>query len=296
MAVSLISSVQVTESGNVTIPANCSAVYALVIGGDDAPEIAGISMTKIVGRDKTDKVAGVGVYQYIGDAIGTVMFDNADADYIALLYVSGSDGYDKDVVTGTKSESVTGNLKTSTNSLAICVMAGMIGATAITGDATAFSYVVNETTVKAGWLVPGDSSLACVASDSGISTGYWITGKTIHHDAVLLKEGYWSFEPVKHTVTWWYMADVGSDGYKRYGKYDNGVATGDTKVSKTQPASSVYYEYVHTWHEPEYQPAWDEKLPDVWVAGGEKATVNACFVSIDPDMSGQFVPQVIICG
>lgn len=295
MAVSLISSAQVTESGNVTIPANCSAVYALVIGSDDAPEIAGISMTKIVGRDKTDKVVGVGVYQYAGDAVGAVTFDNADADYIALLYVSGSDGYDKDVVTGTKSESVTGNLKTSTNSLAICVMAGMIGATAITGDATAFSYVVNETKVKAGWLVPGDASLACVASDGGISSGYWIIGKTIHHDAELLKEGYWSFEPVKHTVTWLYMRDY-PNGYKLYGKYDNGVDTGNTKVSKSQPASSVYYEYVHTWHEPEYKPAWDEKLPDVWVAGGEKATVSACFVSIDPDMSGQFVPQVIICG
>jgi hypothetical protein len=282
MAVSLISSVQVTESGNVTIPANCSAVYALVIGSDDAPEIAGISMTKIVGRDKTDKVAGVGVYQYIGDAVGTVMFDNADADYIALLYVSGSDGYDKDVVTGTKSESVTGNLKTSTNSLAICVMAGMIGATAITGDATAFSYVVNETTVKAGWLVPGDSSLACVASDSGISTGYWIIGKTIHHDAVLLKEGYWSFEPVKHTVTWWYMQDL-PNGYKLYGKYDNGVATGDTKASQSQPASSVYYEYVHTWHEPVYQPAWDEKLPDVWVAG---QGAEAARSDNDPSMGG----------
>lgn len=295
MAVSLISSVQVTESGNVTIPANCSAVYALIIGSDDAPEIAGISMTKIVGRDKTDKVAGIGVYQYVGDAVGTVTFDNADADYMAVLYVSGSDGYGKNVIADTKPENVSGGLETNTNSLVIGVMAGMIGATALTGDGNAFSYVVNETTVKAGWIVPGDASLACVASDGGISSGYWIIGKTIHHDAVLLKEGYWSFEPVKHVVTFRYLYDTGG-GYKVYGRYDNGVATGHTISALTQPASSVYYEYVHTWHEPVYQPAWDEKLPDVWVAGGEKATVNACFVSIDPDMSGQFVPQVIICG
>lgn len=298
MAIAVISSVEKTASGTLTIPTGCDYVYALVIGSEAAPKIGGMKMSKIISQPATTKVGAVAIYQFKVTATGTVDFV-IKGESNSILYVSGSEDYRTGSLAGMASASFSGNLPTSASDLVLGVLFGMIGATALTGDSIAFTYIKNGTFKKSGYIFPADSSLACVASDSGVSTGYWIDGGAVYHPPELISEAYYSFDPVLHTVVWLYLYTDTPSGYKIYGKYDNGVDTGYRQwvaPGQSPPATTTYYVYVQTYHPAVYSEGWYEELPDIWVPGGEAASVNACFVSIQVTGGGEFVPRIIING
>lgn len=299
MAITVLSTLEKTASGTLAIPEGCERVYALVVGSEDAPKINGYAMTKICAQPATTKVQAVAIYQF------AVSEDGVEVPYVlagvsnAILFVSGADEYRPGALAGHgEAGSYSGELPTSTSDLVLGVLAGMIGPAALTGDGGAFTYIKDGTYLKAGYKVPGDASLACLAEDSGVSAGYYINGGSITHPAELISEGYYTWDPVYHYVAWLYLY-TGSDGSKVYGKFDNGVDTGARKViaaGGSPPASSSYYDYVAVWHPPVYSEEWEEELPDIWVEGGELAQVNACFASVQLTGGGEFVPRIIIGG
>lgn len=299
MAISIISSLELTASGNLSIPDGCERIYALVIGSEDAPKINGFPMAKICSQPATTKVLAVAIYQF------EVSEDNVEAPFVisgisnSIIYAAGSDEYRPGALFGNNDAgSYSGDLPTSTSDLVLGVLAGMIGPSALTGDGGAFTYIKNATFYKTGYKTPGDSVLTCVASDSGVSAGYYIDGGSITHPAELISEAYETWDPVNHYVAWLYLYTE-SSGVKIYGKYDNGVATGDrigVAPGYSPPPPYSYTAYVYHYHPAVYSEEWEEELPDIWVPGGELAQVNACFASIQLTSSAEFVPRVIIGG
>lgn len=294
MAIAILDTDLLTASGTITIPAGCTMIHALVFGSELPPSINGTVMSKIVSVPATTKVPAISAHQYIvSDDDVSVPFV-ISGTHVTLYYTSGAGMYRENVLLGNAASGVlSGTLPSATSDLALGILAGMIGPCTIKGDTVEFTYDRNDTFLKTGHLVPGDTSLDCEIKDAGVSTGYTIDGGTVHHDAVLVTAAYDSWEPEYHWVSWWYMTTVGYLA-NRYGEYDNGVFTGNTVLASSAPAGHSYYKYILTHHPAVYEPAYDEELPDTFVPGGEQAQVNGIIVLIQTGAALEFVPKVVI--
>lgn len=295
MTISILNIDLLTASGNITIPVGCTMIHALVFGSELPPSINGAAMSKVAGVPATTKVPAVSVHQLIVTNTGVVPFV-ISGTHVTLYYTSGAGMYRPNVLLGTSAAGIlSGDLPAETSDLAIAILAGMIGPCTIKGDSVAFTYNRNDTYLKTGHLVPGDTVLSCELKDAGVSTGYTIDGGTIHHDAVLVTEAKDSFDPVLHTVTFQYDSHNTPWTLDYYRKYDNGVYTNMLTTSKgSVPPSYTYtaYELVH--HDAIYAPAWNEDLPDINVPGGEQASVSGIIVLIQTGAATEFVPKVVI--
>jgi len=298
MAITIISSETKIAAGNITIPVNCDRIYAFVVGSVEPPKIGGVSMATVLKVDKSDRTKAISIHQYIPVETNVQKAVIITGESVVFVYLADAESVRQGTISGRAITTLSGDLSTSVNDLVFGFLVGEIGLTTIKGDAVAFTYLVNETTSKLGYIVPPDTVLSCVAEDSGISAGYWKDGGVIHHDRELVSEGYYSFDPVLHTVVWRYHYTK-SPGVEIYGKYDNGVFTGDLLtlyLPGTVPAPKTYYVYVQTWHDAVYIEAYDEELPDIWVPGGEHAQVAVAFVSIQIDPRGQMTGRSIFFG
>lgn len=296
MAIAILDTDLLTASGNIVIPATCTMIHALVFGSELPPSIGGAVMSKIVSVPANTKVPAVSVHQFIvTDDDVTVPFV-ITGTHVTLYYTSGAGMYRSDVLLGNALSGIlSGDLPAATTDLSIAILAGMIGATTIKGDTAAFTYDRNDTYLKTGHMVPGDTVLSCELKDVGVSAGYTIDGGSIHHDAVLIKAAWDTWDPVAHYVSWNYLYSSAGSNY--YGEYDNGVATGNRWVQipgSSVPAGRSYTAYVLTHHDAVYTPAWDEDLPDTVVPGGEQAQVNGIVVLIQTGAALEFVPKIVI--
>lgn len=293
MSISILDTDLLTTSGNITIPAGCTMIHALVFGSELPPSINGTTMSKIVSVPATTKVPAISAHQYIVTKTGVAPFV-ISGTHVTLYYTSGAGMYRPEVLLGNALSGVlSGTLPTSTGDLALAILAGMIGPCTIKGDTVAFTYDRNDTYLKTGHLTPGDTSLDCEIKDAGVSAGYTIDGGVIHHDAVLISAAYDSWDPEYHWVGWLFMYSIGY-GMGQYGEYDNGVFTGNTVLASSAPAGRSYTKYVYHHHDAVYEPAWDEELPDIVVPGGEQAQVNGIVVLIQTGAALEFVPKVVI--
>jgi len=276
-------------------------IHALVFGSESPPSINGTAMSKIVSVPATTKVPAISAHQYIVSEDDVSVPFVISGTHVTLYYTSGAGMYRENVLLGNAASGIlSGALPSATSDLALAILAGMIGPCTIKGDTVEFTYDRNDTFLKTGHLVPGDTSLDCEIKDAGVSTGYTIDGGTIHHDAELISEAYDSWDPVYHWVSWRFLYSYTSAtnvDYSVYGEYDNGVATGNkTTIPKggTPPSGHGYYAYVLTHHPAVYEPAYDEDLPDITVPGGEQAQVNGIIVLIQTGAALEFVPKVVI--
>lgn len=277
MTITVLLTQELTASGNITIPAGCENIHALVIGSQLPPSINGATMGFIASLPETTKVKAISCHQYQVTQEGTVPFVKV-GDSVSLIYSSGSGKYRDAVLKGTNTTQVTGDLISSSSDLVIAVLSGMIGPTVLSGDTVPFTYIRNDTFYKTGHITPGDSLLSCIGSDSGVSSGYTIDGGSITHPAVLVTAGYYSFDPVWHAQ--YYQWEIVGTGLNEHWEY------------VYHPA---YYTYEANWHDPVYTEEWEEELPDTVIPGGENATVSALFVSLQLSGSYEWVPKVI-CG
>lgn len=298
MTVSIISSENKTANGNITIPAAASLIYAIVkgAGATTPPKINSLQMFPFVQIEQNAAMPAVGIYQRSGSSIEETLPLEFSGTHCLLVYTQGGIALRPGASTGGQSASgsYSTELPTSASDLVLGILAGSIGPTAIKGDSVEFNYLLNTATEKIGYIIPADSSLTCLVTDTGISSGYYADGGTLYHPRVLVKEAYSSFDPVLHTVTYQYDHHDTPWMFDYYRRYDNGVYTGLVTVPKGVLMSiSTYYDYPEVKHPAEYIEAYTEDLPDVWVPGGTAASLSAAFVSIRPSDSG-FVPRPMI--
>ena len=294
MAIAILDTDLLTASGNITIPDNFTYIHALVFGSELPPSINGAVMSKIVSVPATTKLPAISAHQFIVTEDDVTVPFVISGTHVTLYYTSGAGMYRPNVLLGTSATgTLSGTLPAATSDLALGILAGMIGATTIKGDTVAFTYDRNDTYLKTGHMTPGDTSLDCEFKDVGVSAGYTIDGGSIHHDAVLIKAAYDTWDPEYHWVSWNYLFMSG--GWRVYGEYDNGVATGNTRNDSSPiPSGHSYYAYVYHHHDAVYDPAWDEDLPDIYVPGGEQASVSGIAVLIQVGAALEFVPKVVI--
>lgn len=292
-----------TASGNITIPSGCTRIFALVFGSELPPSIAGSVMAKIASVPATTKTVAISIHQFIVSEDNVTVPFVISGTHVTLKYTSGAGQYRDNVLKGTAtSGTLAGDLPAATTDLALAILAGMIGPCTIKGDTVAFTYDRNDTFLKTGWLVPGDTTLSGEVKDAGVSEGYTIDGGSIYHPAVLTQEAFYSHDPVNHYVTWLFLTSGTDQWYgpfKIYGKFDNGVDQGDrykqyTLIDPPPPPSYNYTAYVATYHPAVYTPGYNEELPDTVVPGGEQATVSGIIVLIQTGAALEFVPKIII--
>lgn len=281
MTISVLSSQTLTASGNIVIPANTSLVIALVKGSILPPKIGAVTLTTIASIDATGKSKAVSIHQLPAPTEGALA-SVINGESVTFVYLSGASVPRAGSIFGhSDAGSYTADLVTSTSDLVLGILTGMIGPTALKGDTVAFTYLVNTTIDKIGHITPADALLTSIATDDDVSTGYYIDGGVIHHDAVKISDAYSTFDPVLHTVTYQYDHHEGTNPIVHYFReYDNGVYTKLVASKSDVMYSWNYYAYPEVKHPEVWQPAFDENLPDIWVPGGEHAQVSACFVSI----------------
>ena len=297
----LLSSETKTANGTIAIPNNCTVIVGLVKGSVLPPEIAGVAMETLAQVAATTNVKAVSIHQYKPPADDVTVAFTMSGDSVHFVYISAMDGNRPGAVFGNAVSSVTGELPTSATDLVLAIMSGMIGPCTLKGDTVEMTYLVNETFDKVGWIVPGDASLTALATDAGVSAGYYIDGGSVYHPSVLITAAYTEYVRTQHTVTYKFSRKVVSAAppvYYYWNVYIDGVWNGQTKTTTTVSAPSSYFYYSNdpVDHEAVYSEAYTEDLPDIWVPGGEAASLSACFVSIRTSASSVFVGRPMFWG
>lgn len=297
MAIAIISSENKTVNGNITIPAGCTLVIGLTKGQTSAPKINNVNMVEIISLPQNGIMPAVGIYQYVLPAIATLPF-TLTGSYVEFVYLSSADSFRPGALIGQSTTgSFTGNIAASTTDLALGIVLGTIGPTALKGDTAAMTYLLNTATEKIGYLTPADVLLTCLAEDTGVSAGYYVDGGSIYHPAVELTAAYDSFDPVLHTITHAYDHHDTPWTTDTYRTYDNGNFIGYTDIEKGYvPATTTYIAYPLVHHDAVYSEAWTEYLPDTWVPGGAAASLSAAFCCIKTTAAPEDESDVIWFG
>lgn len=303
MAIAILDTDLLTESGNITIPDNCTMIHAAVFGSENAPSINGATMAKIHSVPANTKVAAISIFEYYVTEDNVTVPFVISGTHVTLWYTSGAGPYRPNVLLGNAtSGTLTGDLPAATSDLAIAILAGMIGATSIKGDTVAFTYDRNDTFLKTGHFTPGDTVLSCELKDVGVSAGYTIDGGGVTHPSVLISDEYYSYELRRH----WNSFSTVSSGYNSntksywltYSYYIDGVYQYTTTAyGSTAPSlPSNYYSnyYVQVYHPAVWSEPWFEEYPDIVVPGGEQAQINGMVVLIQTGAALEFVPKVVI--
>jgi hypothetical protein len=294
MAIAYIGHENKTANGNITVPAGCDAIYAVVKGSTIPPSIAGVPMGAIATIPASGVMPAGGIFQYVTPVIGALTFTFTGA-YVEFIYLSGVVTYRPGALFGQSTTgSYTGNLVTTTSDFVIGAIFGLIGATALKGDTVAMTYVLNTTLDKIGYITPGDTLLTCLATDVGISGGFnWDAG-VIHHDAVLLSAAHMTYPTVHHNGYWYTGTITHHVTFAIEGGYIYRYIDGGSRTLVSSDDSMVPYTYTtqgQIWHkswdthdpvwvEDSWQAAYDEDLADIWVPLNATASLTALFISI----------------
>lgn len=293
MTLSVLSYVNKTASGTITIPVGCNMVVAMVSGSETAPVINGVSMQTKSSIASNGVAPAVSVHTYIVNEI----YEAIELPFTlygtaaTFAFVDNGAFVGQNVVFCQGTASCTEELPTSVNDIVFGVVAGSIGPVSATLDGNAPTYMDSSNAAKTCYATPTDSSQTVVAKDDGVSTGYYITTTTWVPET-LVSAGYWSYDPVPNYVTWGYYSNLG-EGIYQWRKYINGLGTDQFAVSTTQPAGSVFYTYPGVWHPPVYTGGYYQ-YSKTWVSAGALGQVSAAFISVSETGSGVFVGRPVI--
>ncbi len=274
-----------TKSGTIKIPDDCILVYALVDGSINAPVINSVGMTPVIAQDIIGAANAVSIHQY-KPPISTTTLElgfTFEGNYVDFIYLKNALGVRPGgIVFGYGAiNSFTKDLPTSVSDFVIGILSGLVGPTDMKGDSVEFTYTANSAFQKVGYLVPGDSNLTCLAEDTGTTPATTKKGKW--HPPVLIHPGYWTYDPVKHTVTYKFDHRSYSENKDYFKKYDNGVYVKMiTVLLGSTPQTSIYYTYPGVWHPPEYS----EGYYDIITVPAGPGQVACAFVSISTTTIG----------
>lgn len=249
-----------TASGTITIPTGCTLIYAVQKGSETAVSINAVDMTVVASTPAVGQVPALSVWKMkaaVNDEISFLMYGST----VTFVYLAHAlddrggaiDGYD---ATGTLS----GALATSVLDLVLGVVVGLNSPVTLVGDGVAFTYLINELTYKIGYIVPGDSSLSCVADDPDTTSGYWQEQAPIYHGSVLVSAAWVENLPAVHHNGYWDLRMV--NGYEQW------------------VWVPPWDEYPQVYHPAVYSDAWTEYPPPVYIDTGVSGKVNAIFCSV----------------
>jgi hypothetical protein len=293
MAIDILGSEEFTDrTGTLTIPQGCGCVLAFVVGTVSPVKIDGIAANgaSIVEASAIVPAIGISVrrqltggehdFEIAGTAV-TFVYLNAGS----LRKGGLSAGY-------AEAGTFEGSIASDEDDWIFAMCLGTIGPTALECDEVEMTYIKDSTLLKIGYVAAGAAILACLASDSGTSEGYWADGGS-----------YWV--PQSYTPGWWEYRTVWVPGHWTYNNplwvpahWEGGV--GHVWVPG-------HFEYVDIWvpgfyqtepyqyHEAVTVPGHWEDFPDVWVPAGN-AQISAAFCSIREFAEVGFVSRPIIFG
>lgn len=295
----------VTANGSVTIPEGCVYVAALCVGTTDPPYLNGNRM------DTRASVAAQGVLRAISihvstfPTVATLPFVMNGADSITFVYLDNAVCTRGDVVNGYSQSlgQVTGTLPTSTSDIVFGMVLGSNGQVQIKGDTVALTLLDDQLKLRIGSIVPGDTSLTCLATDTSTLSGYWYQPPAVWVDtttSVLVEAGHYEFNPVAHYVTYVYIGYSNNAYY--YNAYLDGVfqeTIGQATYMDPVGSSYTYYTYPGVWIPDRYETVasgyWSYPEP-VWIETGVAGEVSAAWISIaDVMIGGIYVSRPLIC-
>jgi len=292
MTLSVLSYVNKTASGTITIPASCNMIVAMVTGSEAPPVINGVAMqTKAsIGSNGTAPAVSVHTYNvneiYEATELPFTLFGTS----ATFAFVDNGNFVGQNVIFCQDEATCTEELATSSNDIVFGVVAGSIGPVSVTFDGNAPTYMDSSNAAKTCYATPTDSSQTVVAKDDGVSTGYYITTSTWIPET-LVSAGYWSYDPVLHIVQY-YSVSIGGGQWNEY-KREDGVVTFLGVVPTPFDGTMTYYTYPGVWHPPVYTGGYYQ-YSKTWVSAGALGQVSAAFISVSETGSGVFVGRPVI--
>jgi hypothetical protein len=288
MAITVISSENVTVSGNITIPDTCTLVLALVYGSETPPIINGLNMIKVASTPAVGALPAVSIHQYQSPLMLMTLPFLMTGTYVRFVYLANAVTFRPGVLFGYSSVgSYTFDLTTTTNDMAFGIVSGFTSVD-MKGDTVALTYMDNNATNKTGYITPGDTALTCLATD-GSSSGYWQSQSPVYHPSVLIRAAWVeNLTAIYHTYAYRYY----SAPYYYWTEYRNGVYYRDFYDSFLSHTS--WTEYPQIYHPATYSSEYWSYPPPIWISTGTAGQCNACFVSISLTASGGFISRPII--
>jgi hypothetical protein len=238
------------------------------------------------------------------------------ADSISFIYLDDSVCTRSPAVEGySAAGSVSGNLVTSTNDLVIGIVLGSNGQVLIKGDTVALTLVYDTLTCRIGYITPGDSVLACLATDESTVSGYWYTPPPVWINtttSVLVEPGHYVStaylqeqwfrynhkDPPPSNLYWYdYILVRRSPSGTTTNTYANNAS-----FETYQGTTTMYYSwtlYYQTWVPDRYETVssgyWQPQEP-VWIQTGVSGQISCCFISIADVMIGaNYISRPLIC-
>ena len=296
----------ITANGTVVIPDGCVYVVALCTGSLDPPYLNGNLMQTKASVAAQGINPSVSIHVSTFPTVATLPFVMNGADTITFVYLSNTVCTRADVVQGYSESSgqVTGDLATSsTDDLVLGIVVGSNGQVQIKGDTVDMTLLEDTLTRRIGSIVPGDSSLTCLATDTSTLSGYWYQPPAVWVDtttSVLVEAGHYEFNPVyQYTVSFVFINFSGGKWW--YHVYHDGVDTGVDQGFDTSafPASYAFYTFPGVWVPDRYETIasgyWSYPA-QVWIETGVAGQVSAAWISVADVMIGSiYVSRPLIC-
>jgi len=300
-----------TANGTVTIPDGCNYVVAACVGTTAPPYLNGVLMQPYSTVPATGILKAIGIHILPNSINQELPFVMNGADSISFIYLDDSVCTRLPAVEGySAAGSVSGNLVTSTNDLVIGIVLGSNGQVLIKGDTVALTLVYDTLTCRIGYITPGDSVLACLATDESTTSGYWYTPPPVWINtttSVLVEPGHWVTTSVYHREYYAFNSQH-PYGYFIYGVYEYVNPPGSTTFIEdfnsatyfgSQATIGTWYTYYQTWVPDRYETVssgyWQPQEPQ-WIQTGVSGQISCCFISIADVMIGtNYISRPLIC-
>ena len=291
MAIDIISSEEKTENGTITVPESCTLIVAVVDGSVEPPKISGISMGVIGAVEATSIIPAISVHQFQTPQIDTLSYTFTGTT-CEFVFLSDADTYRPGTILGYNSEGVFGgDLPSADGDLVLAILHGSVGPTTLECDEVEMTYLKDSTLVKIGFVLAASALIACLASDTGVSEGYYADGGQ-----------YWV--EGSYTPGYWEYTSIWVPGY--YEEHYVWVPDHWEQPDPQEPPIWVpgHYEYHNVWvpghwepyriwHDPVTIPGYWEDYPDIWVPAGT-SQISACFCSIKTTAGEEMVSSPLI--
>lgn len=268
MIISLLGTEEKLADGTLNILNACNYVVAVVVGSELPPIINGVLMDTVISVPAQGANKAISVHvtrnptptesetQPFSMPIGTgirVLF--IYFRHVVCVRPDKVYGY---VTTGSK----TGTLPTSTDDYIIGIVLGNNGQVTLKSDTIAMTLWIDESKLRIGYIIPGDTSASIAGTDPGTVSGYWQSQDPIWHEGTLITAGYWETVATYHPP----YSYIDVEGYL-----------------VNVPG---YYTYTYIWHDPVYSSGYWEYPPDIWIATGTTGQVSLIAISLADVMIG----------
>jgi hypothetical protein len=290
MSISIISSIEKTSSpGTIDIPETCDLVVAVVDGSVIPPTIGGIAMGVVGEVPATSIIPAISIHQYRATEAATIAYTFIGTT-CEFVFIADGDSYRPGTIAGYDASGVYGDdLVSSASDLVIGILHGSIGPTTLETDEVEMTYLKDTTLVKIGYVLAAGALLVCLASDTGVSEGYYADGGQYWVPGYSTP-GYFTYKNVWYEGHWESQAYWVPSGWVAP-PYPPVYVEGHWATSTYWVDGEWRYESV--WVPPDYVAGHWEDYPDVWVPEGS-SQISAIFCSISPTAGGEFVSRPII--